>query len=139
LILQILNDFILGRVDISHLNFGVLSSIAKVLEADSVKMFRPIALIIVIFKFISKGVSFWLSLIAHRTISHSQTTFIKQRLIHDDALALHKIIDKIKFRKQRAVILKLGFKNACDCVSWAFLQEEVVQKGFESGVVHRLM
>jgi mannosylglycoprotein endo-beta-mannosidase len=55
LILGILNDFTLGRVDISRLNFGVLSLLPKVPGADSIKLFRPIALINVIFKFISKA------------------------------------------------------------------------------------
>jgi hypothetical protein len=35
--LQILNDFTLGRVDISRLNFGVLSLIPKLKGADSIK------------------------------------------------------------------------------------------------------
>jgi hypothetical protein len=37
LVLQILNDFALGRVDISRLNFGVLSLIPKLKGADSIK------------------------------------------------------------------------------------------------------
>jgi hypothetical protein len=77
LILGILNDFTMGRVDISRLNFGVLSLLPKVPGADSIKLFRPIALINVIFKFISKAFAIRLALIAHRTISMAQTAFIK--------------------------------------------------------------
>jgi hypothetical protein len=39
LILGILNDFTLGRVDISQLNFGILSLLPKVSGADSIKLF----------------------------------------------------------------------------------------------------
>jgi hypothetical protein len=139
LILQILNDFALGRLDISRLNFGVLSLLPKVPGADSIKLFRPIALINVIFKFISKAFAIRLSPIAHRVISPTQTAFIKGRLIHDGALALHEIIDEIKFSGQRAVILKLDFEKAYDRVSWVFLRTVLSRKGFEEGNVHQLM
>jgi hypothetical protein len=72
-------------------------------------------------------------------ISPTQTAFIKGRLIHDGALALHEILDEIKFSGQRAVILKLDFEKAYDRVSWAFLRTVLSQKGFEGGNVHRLM
>jgi hypothetical protein len=72
-------------------------------------------------------------------ISPTQTAFIKGRLILDGALALHEILDEIKFSGHRAVILKLDFEKAYDRVSWAFLQTVLSRKGFESGNVHRLM
>jgi hypothetical protein len=139
LILQILNDFALGRLDISRLNFGVLSLLPKVPGADSIKLFRPIAPINVIFKFISKAFAIRLSPIAHRVISPTQFAFIKGRLIHDGALALHEIVDELKFTGQRAVILKLDFEKAYDRVSWAFLRTVLSRKAFEGGNVHRLM
>jgi hypothetical protein len=69
LIMGILNDFTLGRVDISRLNFGILSFLPKVPGADSIKLFWPIALINVVFKFISKAFAIRLASIVHRTIS----------------------------------------------------------------------
>jgi mannosylglycoprotein endo-beta-mannosidase len=57
-ILHILNDFVLGRIDISRLNFAILTLIPKVLGADLVSQFRPIALINVIFKIISKAFAY---------------------------------------------------------------------------------
>jgi hypothetical protein len=139
LILGILNDFTLGRVDISRLNFGVLSLLPKVPGADSIKLFRPIALINVIFKFISKAFAIRLAPIAHRTISMAQTAFIKGRCLLDGALALHEIIDELKVSNHKAIILKLDFEKAYDRVSWDFLRTVLLRKGFEAGVVHRLM
>jgi hypothetical protein len=78
LLLNILNEFALGRLDISRLNFGVLSLIPKVPGADSIKQFRPIALINVIFKFISKDYTIRLSLIEHWTISFCSNSFHKR-------------------------------------------------------------
>ena len=67
--LHILNDFILGRIDVSRLNFGVLSLIPKFPGADQITQYRPIALINVIFKIISKAFANRLDPIANRIIS----------------------------------------------------------------------
>jgi hypothetical protein len=139
LVLQLLNGFALDLLDVSPLNFGILSLIPKVPGADDIKQFRPIALINVIFKLVSKAYDIRLSPIAHRIISTSQTAFIKGCLIHEGALALHEIVHELKVKKTRAVILKLDLEKAYDRVSWAFLRDVLIRKGFESGVVHRLM
>jgi hypothetical protein len=139
LVFQLLNGFARGVLDVSRLNFGILSLIPKVPGADDIKQFRPIALINVIFKLVSKAYAIRLAPIAHRVISASQSAFIKGRLIHEGALALHEIVHELKVKKTRAVILKLDFEKAYDRVSWAFLRDVLIRKGFESGVVHRLM
>jgi hypothetical protein len=117
----------------------ILSLIPKVPGADSIKQFRPIALINVIFKFISKAYVIRLSPIAHRTISFAQIAFIKRRQILDGAQALHEILDELHVSHQPAIVLKLDFKKAYDRVNWAFLCSVLTRKGFESGNIHRLM
>jgi hypothetical protein len=67
----------LGRIDIVRLNFGILSLIPKVPGADQITQFRPIALINVIFKIVSKAFATQLDPIAHRVINPFQTAFIK--------------------------------------------------------------
>jgi hypothetical protein len=139
LILGILNDFTLGRVNISWMNFGILLLLPKVPGADSIKLFRPIALINVVFKKNSKAFAIRLALIAQRTISVAQTAFIKGRCLLDGALALHEIIDELKSANHKALILKLDFEKAYDRVSWALLRSVLSRKGFDAAVVHRLM
>jgi hypothetical protein len=121
LILQILDGFALGLIDISRLNFGILSLIPKVPGADDIKQFRTISLINVIFKLISKAYAIRLLPVVHCIISSSQTVFIKGRHIHDGALALHEIVHELRVKKTRAVILKLDFEKAYDRVTKDFL------------------
>ena len=138
-ILAILNDFALGRVDISRLNYGVLTLIPKIQGADDIRQFRPIALINVIFKFVAKAYALRLSPVAHRTISRTQTTFIKYRLLHEGDLSLQEIVHETKVKKLRGVFLKLDFEKAYDRVNWNFLREVLIRKGFDTGWVHRAM
>jgi hypothetical protein len=89
-------------VNVSRLNFGILSLIPKVKGADSIKQFCPIALINVIFKFIAKAYAIRLALLANRTIDRSQTAFIKGRVLHEGVLALHEIAHEIHRKKRGA-------------------------------------
>jgi hypothetical protein len=138
-VMEILNGFALSRVDIARLNFGILSLLPKVPGADNIKQYRPIALINVIFKLVSKASACRLSPVAHRVISQSQTAFIKGRFIQDGPLALHEIIHELKSKNLPAVLLKLDFEKAYDRVNWVFLREVLLTKGFEPAFVHRLM
>jgi hypothetical protein len=138
-ILQILNDFALGRVDIACLNYGIISLIPKVKGADLIKQYRPIALINVIFKFVAKAYAVMLALLANRTIDRSQTAFIKGRSLHEGVLALHEIAHELRVKKLGGLLLKLDFEKAYDRVNWEFLREVLARKGFSDMMVHRLM
>ena len=95
LVLQILNGVALGMLDISRLNFGIVTLLPKCPGPETIKQFRPIALINVIFKLVSKAYASRLAPVAHRVISRSQYAFLKGRFIHDGALALHEIIHEL--------------------------------------------
>jgi hypothetical protein len=138
-ILQLLNDFTLGRVDIARLNFGIISLIPKIKGADSIRQFRPIALINVIFKFVAKAFAIRLAPLAHRTIDRSQSAFIRGRCLHEGVLALHEILHELRSRNLPAMVLKLDFEKAYDRVNWEFLREILLRKGFSGMMVHRLM
>ena len=72
LIMAISQGFWLGTVDISRLNYAVLTLIPKVKGADLISQFRPIALINNFAKIPAKGMAVKVSPIAHRVISPFQ-------------------------------------------------------------------
>jgi hypothetical protein len=99
----------------SWLNFGILSLIPrKTPGAYVIKQYKIIALINVIFKFITKSYASRLSWVAHNIISPIKTAFIKGRLIFYESLSLHEIIHDIKIQRSGAILLKLDFEKAYD-------------------------
>ena len=136
---DIINGFALGMVDISRLNYGVISLIPKVKGADSIKQYRPITLINVPFKICAKAYASRLAPVAQRVIHKSQTTFLKGRNILEGPIALTEIIHELKRTRGQGVILKLDFEKAYDRVNWEFVREVLLKKGFEAGFVHRIM
>ena len=139
LVCNVIQGFCLGTVDISRLNYAVISLIPKVKGADVISQFRPIALINNFAKFPSKGFANRLSPVAHRVISPFQSAFIKGRFILDGILSLHEIVHDLHVRKSKAIILKLDFEKAYDSVSWSFLRQILLAKGFDGAYVHRIM
>lgn len=111
------NGFSLGTVGISCLNFGVLSLIPKVHDADNIRQFRPIALINVPFKICAKVCASRMTPIAHRTIHKGQSTFIKGRNILEGPVVLQEIVHELKRTHKQAILLKLDFEKAYDRVS----------------------
>lgn len=101
LVYSIIQGFCLGMVDISRLNYAILSLVPKVKGADSIHQFRPIALINNIAKFPSKGFAIRLSHVAHRVISPTQSAFIKGRFILDGIVGLHEIVHDLRVKSVR--------------------------------------
>jgi hypothetical protein len=91
--------------------------ILKVKGADSIKQFRPIALINVIFKFVAKAFAIRLAPLTHRNIDRSQSAFIRGRCLHEGVLALHEITHELRVKKLQGLILKLDFEKAYDQVN----------------------
>ena len=92
-----------------------------------------------IFKFVAKAYALRLSPIAHRTISSTQSAFIRGRHIHEGVVCHQEIMPEVKSEKLGGVFLKLDFEKAYDRVKWPFLREVLLRKGFDPGWVHRAM
>ena len=68
--------------------------------------------------------------VADRLISKNQTAFIKGRFILESVVAAHEIIHDIHKNKERGVVLKLDYEKAYNRVSWSFLEDMLVSRGF---------
>ena len=129
--MEMINDFYLGNLDLTRLNYGVVTLVPKAVDANNVKQFRPICLLNVSFKIFTKLVMDRLTEVAGKIISPSQTAFIKGRYILDGAVMLHEIIHELQTHKEEGVIFKIDFEKAYDIISWDFVEEIMTAKGFD--------
>ena len=99
-----------NKLDIARLNYGVLVLIPKIKGANQIKQFRPIWLLNVIYKIITKVLTLRLNIVINKIISEAQTAFIPGRYILDGVLIVHEILHELRVRKKKGIILKFDFE-----------------------------
>ena len=97
---NLFQDFHAGTLNIERLNFGVVTLIPKVPNAIDIKAFRPICLLNVCYKIITKVLTNRLASCINKVISDFQYGFIKGKYIMDGVVSLHEIIHEVKKRSR---------------------------------------
>lgn len=118
---QMGQDFNKNCLDLKRLNFGVITLVPKIKEANTIKQYRPICLLNVDFKIFSKLLTDRLTPLADKVISKNQTAFIKGRNILEGVVTVHEIIHELKRSKKKGIIFKIDFEKAYDKVRWDFV------------------
>ena len=103
------------------LNFGVITLIPKVQEANLIQQYIPICLLNVSFKIFTKVATNRLNRVVDKVISPSQTAFLRGRNILEGVVILHETMHELHRKKLSGVILKIDFEKAYDKVKWPFL------------------
>ncbi|KAK1612124.1 hypothetical protein QYE76_035797 [Lolium multiflorum] len=131
-IMHIFNDLSEHRIDLDRINYGIITLIPKSADADIIQKFRPICLLQVFFKIVTKALTVAPNPVMNKLLLPCQTAFIKGRYISDGVMLLQEILREDQFRKKQGVVLKIDFEKAYDKVNWGFLFERCKQKGFNS-------
>lgn len=131
-LVQMFKDLSKGDLPLFSLNFGVITLIPKVQEANIIQQYRPICLLNVSYKIFTKVTTNRLGSVADKVVSPTHTTFIKGRNILEGVVILHETIHELHRKKLSGVILKLDFEKAYDKVRWPFLYQTLRMKGFSS-------
>ena len=92
--------------------------------------FRPISLLNVIFKIITKALARRVAIVANRIIKDDQTAFIKGRYIGENVRLALDIINFAQENKTQGLLLFCDWEKAYDSVSWAYLKCSLQKFGF---------
>ena len=113
-LVQMFKDLSKGDLPLFSLNFGVITLIPKVQEANIIQQYRPICLLNVSYKIFTKVTTNRLGSVADKVVSPTQTAFINGRNILEGVVILHETIHELHRIKLSVVILKLDFAKAYD-------------------------
>lgn len=130
-IVALFADFHKGKLDLWRLNFALLTLIPKVGDATNMKLSRPISLLNCSFKIFSKLLTIRLTSMVQRIVNPSQFAFIKGRYIVESVVVAHELVHSVHRSGQAGVILKLDYEKAYDRVSWKFLFDILIARGFD--------
>jgi hypothetical protein len=129
-LMAIFHDFHQHNITLSRINYGVITLIPKGDDATVIQKFRPICLLQVLFKIVTKALTVRSEEFMPKVINSCQNAFMKGRFITDGVSFLQEILRETKFKKQHGVELKIDFEKAYDKVNWEFLFDCCRQKGF---------
>jgi hypothetical protein len=130
--MAMLHDFHKRELDIKRLNFGVITLVPKLKEANSIKQYCLICLLNVDYKVATIMLFNRLSPLTKEVIGDNQIGFIKGKNILEGVVVLHEVIHELKRSKSKGLILKIDFEKAYDKVRWDFLEEVMRGKDFPS-------
>ncbi|CAM8888030.1 unnamed protein product [Rhodiola kirilowii] len=130
-----------GKLD-PLVNQTLITLIPKVKNPEKLAEYRPISLVNVTMKIITKTLANRLKVVLPSLISESQSAFIPGRLITDNILLAHELMHFIKTRSSRVngyYCVKLDMTKAYDRVDWKFLEEIQLKLGFPVAWVSKVM
>ncbi|KAJ0520598.1 putative RNA-directed DNA polymerase [Helianthus annuus] len=107
-----------------------ITLIPKVKDPSGLGDYRPINLIGVISKVISKLLANRLRTVINSLISDSQSAFISGRYILDGPLIINEILSWSRVMGKSLFLFKIDFEKAYDNVNWEFLISVMRQMGF---------
>lgn len=129
-VLMAFHQFYSGNLDLVEINKANIIMIPKKDSPSVSSDFRPISIINLIPKLISKLLASRLSMVLPDMISVYQTAFMQGRYIVENFIATREILQYISSHGHQAVLAKIDFSKAFDSVSWEFLKRVMQGRGF---------
>ena len=101
-------------------------------DPSKLKQYRPISLVGVIYKIITKVLAGRLKKVLLAIIDESQSTFLKGRGILNNVLMANEVVEDLRKKGRSGICLKMDFEKAYDSVRWDFLYDMLHKMGFHT-------
>jgi hypothetical protein len=99
-LLSMFMKFFHYKLEMNRINYGTITLLPKIKDANKIQQYRPIYLLNVVYKIFTKVLMLRLEAILGKIINRSQNAFIKGRNIMDGIMSLHEILHDTKVRKK---------------------------------------
>lgn len=129
-VFAILQLFHSHQLDLTPYNEACITMVPKIKTPLTISDFRPISVLNLIPKLISKILSNRLRPVLPLLISKNQTAFIQGRQISENFVTTRELLHHVSCRKSAAIFAKVDFRKAFDTVQWDFLQRVMKARQF---------
>lgn len=119
-----------GNLDLKEVNCANVIMLRKSEMSFTVNDYRPISIINLIPKVLSKVLSNRLSGILPELISKNQTAFIQGRFIAENFIATRELLHHVSRSRRPTIFSKIDFNKAFDSIEWGFLIEVMRARSF---------
>ncbi|GKU91868.1 hypothetical protein SLEP1_g5682 [Rubroshorea leprosula] len=120
-----------GRI-VKGLNESFVVLIPKVSNPEKIEEFRPISLINVSYKILSKLLANRLRRVLEDIIGENQMAFIAGRHLPESVVIANEVLDEARKKNQACFFFKADFEKAFDNVCWSFLDFMMDKLGFNA-------
>jgi hypothetical protein len=131
--MEFLHEFHINVTLLKAITASFLALIPKKNHPQMLSDYRPICLVGCLYKIIAKVLTTILKKVLGKLISDCQSAFLPNRQILDGGLVVNELIDLSKRRKDKCLMLKVGFERVYDTVNWNFLEYMMRRMGFVHG------
>ncbi|KAF5775443.1 putative RNA-directed DNA polymerase [Helianthus annuus] len=128
--LEVLNAFYANGEFSVGSGSSFIALIPKLKDPVELKNYRPINLIGIISKVVSKVLANRLKKVIGSVVSDSQSTFLEGNFILDGPLMVNEIHRWGEKCKKKGFFFKIDFEKAYDNVNWNFLIDSMSKRGF---------
>jgi len=113
-------------------NASFIALVPKVRDPIRLEQYRPISLVGVLYKIISKVLAGKIKKVLPSVIDESQSAFLKERGILNSVLMANEVVEDLRRGGRRGLYLKVDFEKAYDSVKWDFLYDMLQRRGFHN-------
>jgi Reverse transcriptase (RNA-dependent DNA polymerase) len=118
-----------NRLDLWRINQAYITLIPKSTTHESLSDYRPISVLSVVPKILTKILTTRLQTYLHGLISNNQTTFIKGRRLMQTFLSTRELLCHLTKNKIPSIFMKIDFQKAFDSISWDYLLKVLRVRG----------
>ncbi|KAK9070187.1 hypothetical protein SSX86_010587 [Deinandra increscens subsp. villosa] len=104
--------------------------IPKSIDAQSFGEYRPISLLGVISKVISKVLAERMKKVLKGLISECQMGFVAGRNIVDGPMIVNEVVSWLKYAKKKGLLFKVDFRKAYDSLDWKYIDTVLFHMNF---------
>jgi hypothetical protein len=100
-----------GSLDVQRLNYGIITLLPKMSDANKISQYRPICLLRCIYKLLTKVLTIRVEPFLPKIISSHQNAFMKNRTIVDGIMSLHELMHHTHVKNMLELSLNLILKR----------------------------